>query len=525
MALQRFKFNFAENDDSAEFECYGVAVPPDGVALKLKELALFLGYDNVYMAYKLIDEDLKITWLELKKVLSKREDLMTSKIPLNWQPETLFVFEAGVYQLMSRSNKPTAKKRMRFVFETILPSIRKTGKYEMLPKTNKTMVDYNAEMSEMKIKLLEEKMERQAMTIKLAEAHVENKHTIAVYDSKLADANLKLAEAHAEKERAIVEMKLDHERQLGEFKKREYEMKLAMQRLSEAANMTMTQFAVNALLAKDNIEENQQMRKTLVEVSDRVVPALSDRPHKEEYITGYERTVNGKRRIRMCRSQLNEIEQQDRTMQRYRDETSGGRDTRNKKAKTARSKRYAWLRDSEKFLQLKCPNPVAVWLKVRAERPLVFYGLRYTNKLKTEMEVLDERELREKYAKDAAMCERNRPIHAKLIEEFRKLGLEDETDCVARCLTSGAEAKERINSIVERIVKNASEELAPSMPQRNHDNAGDAYTAEQVVHTMHNCKNYFVEKMFNVNFNFYSAAAPPSVAPPPVEYSDKSKCN
>nr|QDE14968.1 bro-i [Lymantria dispar multiple nucleopolyhedrovirus] len=470
-------------------------MPDGGVACKLKELALFLGYENVKHAYALVREEWKITWNELVR----RPDQLVAPptTPANWHPETLFVLEPGVYALLARSNKPMAKERMKFVYETILPTIRKTGKFEMSKTSD--VINYDARMAEMKVELLEEKMKRQS--------------TVACL---------------AEKERAIVEMKLDHEHQMAEYKEREHkmqlqmkDMQLAMQRLSEAANMTMTQFAVNALLAKDNIEENQQMRKTLVEVSDRVVPALSDRPHKEEYITGYERTVNGKRRIRMCRSQLNEIEQQDRTMQRYRDETSSGHDTRNKKAKAIRSKRYAWLRDSEKFLQLKCPNPVVVWLRVRAEQPLLFYGLRYTNKLKTEMEVLDERELREKYARDVAMCERNKQIHAKLIEEFKALGLANEMDCVARCLTSGAEAKERINSIVERIVKNASDELAPSMPQRNHDNAGDAYTADQVVHAMHNCKNYFVEKMFNVNFNFYNTStAPPPFAILPDKSSD-----
>nr|QDH05955.1 Ld-bro-i [Lymantria dispar multiple nucleopolyhedrovirus] len=69
-----------------------------------------------------------------------------------------------------------AKERMKFVYETILPTIRKTGKFEM----SKTSDVIN-------------------------------------YDARMKD------------------------------------MQLAMQRLSEAANMTMTQFAVNALLAKDNI--------------------------------------------------------------------------------------------------------------------------------------------------------------------------------------------------------------------------------------------------------------------------------
>lgn len=263
--------------------------------------------------------------------------------------------------------------------------------------------------------------------------------------------------------------------------------------------MTMTQFAVNALLAKDNIEENQQMRQTLTNVSGRVVPEMKEQPHKEEYITGYERMVNGKRRIRMCRSQLHEIEQQDKAFQRYRESPE------NKRSKVCNSKRYAWLRDSEKFLQLKCPNPVMVWLKVRTDRPHVFYGLRYTNKLKTEMEVLDEQELRAKYRADTEMSKRNKNIHSKLIEEFQSLKLVDEDDCVLRCLTPSVEAKERINAIVEGIVSDMTKELAPATPQRSHANAGDTYTAEQLVNTMNNCQNYFVKNVFNIN---YFAGAP-----------------
>jgi hypothetical protein len=157
-------------------------------------------------------------------------------------------------------------------------------------------------------------------------------------------------------------------------------------------------------------------------------------------------------------------------------------------------------------LQLKCPNPVTVWLKVRTDQPHMFYGLRYTNKLKTEMEVLDETELRAKYRSDAEMCERNKYTHFKLIEEFKTLGLTSEEDCVAKCLTPSVEAKERINSIVEGIVEGMSKDLVPATPQRTHANAGEAYSADQVVHTMNNCQNYFVRNVFNVKF--YNVAAP-----------------
>nr|QCQ67324.1 BRO-D [Lymantria dispar multiple nucleopolyhedrovirus]QCQ67484.1 BRO-D [Lymantria dispar multiple nucleopolyhedrovirus]QCQ67643.1 BRO-D [Lymantria dispar multiple nucleopolyhedrovirus] len=488
MALQRFEFPMSADGDDVKFECWGVVMPDGSVAVKLKELALFLGYENADRAYKLVFEEWKITWKNLTVKLPpyKWEHVAPPTTPANWHPETLFVLEPGVYALMARSNKPMAKEKMKFVYETILPTIRKTGKFEMSKTSD--VINYDARMAEMKVELLEEKMKHQS--------------TVACL---------------AEKERAIVEIKLDHERQLAEFKKREYEMKLAMQRLSEAANMTMTQFAVNALLAKDNIAENEKMRGTLAEVSGRAVPALADRPDKEEYLTGYERTTNGKRKIRMCRSQLNEIQQQDKAAKRYRDEAS--RPATRSGPPPSIPKRYAWLKDSEKFLQLKCPNPVAVWLKVRMEQPHMFYGLRYTNKLKTEVEVLDERELREKYAKDAAMCERNKQIHSKRIDEFRALGLLSADDCVARCLTPGLEAKERIHAVAEDILNKLDADLAPSEPMKTHCNAGDVYTTEQLVKTMTNCQNYFVKNVFN--FGTYNEA-PREGGAPAIEQGVKS---
>ncbi|AXN77308.1 bro15 [Heliothis virescens ascovirus 3i] len=64
-------------------------------------------------------------------MVSYRDHLVTSHTHSNWHPETLFVLEPGVYALMARSNKPMAKQRMKFVYETILPTIRKTGRFDI----------------------------------------------------------------------------------------------------------------------------------------------------------------------------------------------------------------------------------------------------------------------------------------------------------------------------------------------------------------------------------------------------------
>ncbi len=49
--------------------------------------------------------------------------------------EILVVYESGLYSLILRSNKPEAKKFKRWITHEVLPSIRKTGKYELpIPK-------------------------------------------------------------------------------------------------------------------------------------------------------------------------------------------------------------------------------------------------------------------------------------------------------------------------------------------------------------------------------------------------------
>nr|QDH05916.1 Ld-bro-d [Lymantria dispar multiple nucleopolyhedrovirus] len=508
MALQRFEFPMSADEDESKFECWGIVMPDGGVAVKLKELALFLGYENVKMAYKLVSDEWKITWNNLqKKTVSNQDHLMTSTdLPNNWQPETLFVLEPGVYALMARSTKPMAKEKMKYVYETILPTIRKTGRFEA-PKTSQ-VVNYDAEVAEMKIKLLEAQMERQAIAAKLAEAQHDKERTMAVYDAKLA-------EERAQHEQLLLVQKLEHQQQLAEYKEREHQMQLQIQQLTAAANMTMTQFAVNALLAKDNIEENQQMRNTLNEIKDRVVPPMTEHPRKMEYIAGYERTTaDGKKRIRVTRSQLHEVEQCDKAIERFKSSSRQACDAADEPP-ASKSKRYAWLRDSERFLLARCPNPVAVWLMFRAERPHVMYGMKYTNKLKTEMEILDEKELREKYRRDIIMCQRNRHVYGKMIEEFKALGLESEEDCVKRCLTSSLEAKERIQAHIEDIIKRCNEDLTPKDEAKTHENAGNVYNAHHLLQVMNNCHDYTVKNVYNMKF--YNTPPPALTEPSLVE--------
>lgn len=48
--------------------------------------------------------------------------------------EVTVIWEPGVYQILSSSRKPKAKPFQRWLFEEVLPAIRKTGRYEITPR-------------------------------------------------------------------------------------------------------------------------------------------------------------------------------------------------------------------------------------------------------------------------------------------------------------------------------------------------------------------------------------------------------
>ena len=72
------------------------------------------------------------------------------------EQEMLLVSEPGLYKLIMRSNKPIAQKFQEWVCEEVLPSIRKTGQYN-IEQLKKTIEEKEAEIKEIKTELVEEK--------------------------------------------------------------------------------------------------------------------------------------------------------------------------------------------------------------------------------------------------------------------------------------------------------------------------------------------------------------------------------
>ena len=58
-------------------------------------------------------------------------------------PNTVFVNESGLYQLLSNSYKPVAIEFRNELFPDILPTIRKTGIFKMKEKDNAKLKELN----------------------------------------------------------------------------------------------------------------------------------------------------------------------------------------------------------------------------------------------------------------------------------------------------------------------------------------------------------------------------------------------
>ena len=71
-------------------------------------------------------------------------------------PERNIINEAGLYSLIIRSNKPDAKKFKRWITHEVLPSIRKTGKYEIEGLSEIDLIIRSAQsLKKMESKLIE----------------------------------------------------------------------------------------------------------------------------------------------------------------------------------------------------------------------------------------------------------------------------------------------------------------------------------------------------------------------------------
>ena len=110
----------------------------DKVYFKAKDIATFLGYKNTR------DAIVKHVW-EKNKITSSTVGSRDSLLPPKLDPQTILINEAGLYQLIFASKMDFAQTFQEWVFNTGLPSIRKTGQYMLVNKPIRQMLAFKIE--------------------------------------------------------------------------------------------------------------------------------------------------------------------------------------------------------------------------------------------------------------------------------------------------------------------------------------------------------------------------------------------
>ena len=140
-----------------------------------KDVATILGYTNP------------------SKALGDHTKGVTKRYPLETPggtQEFTFITEPDLYRLITHSKLPTAEKFERWVFEDVLPAIRKTGMYATPEAARRFLQDPQALMYTLqalqeeknKTKALEQKVEQDAPKVLFADAVATSKNSILVGD-------------------------------------------------------------------------------------------------------------------------------------------------------------------------------------------------------------------------------------------------------------------------------------------------------------------------------------------------------
>ena len=168
--------------DNIDLDCWVIEINHK-FWFKARDIAVFLGYKDPDKAVRNnIPTESRKQWDELRPHLGSGAFL-----PPNWQPHTVMISEGGLYRLICRSTKPEAIRFERWVFDEFLPTIRKTGQYQLeksfherLAVKDQQLVTKNQLNNELQEKVLRLCDKVAVMTLKN-----ENKHVFQLYQHQI----------------------------------------------------------------------------------------------------------------------------------------------------------------------------------------------------------------------------------------------------------------------------------------------------------------------------------------------------
>ena len=150
--------------------------------------------DKEYFCAKDICDILEIKNNRQALLRVESEDVILTDTPTNSGIQQMsFVNEAGLYSLIFQSKKEEAKNFKKWVFEEVLPTIRKTGKYEVAPQLPQFNSEFLLQLSEA-MREKEKLIEKQTQEIQVLE-----------YSKATVEKNLEIKEGEVKERDAIIQ--------------------------------------------------------------------------------------------------------------------------------------------------------------------------------------------------------------------------------------------------------------------------------------------------------------------------------
>lgn len=243
MSLVRKSFVFGE----ASFDCWVFIIRNssnvDEFWFKAKDIAVYLQYNNpVKCIANNVDQLWRKTWSELLSLnggISNapltntshtlqnadsshshmetdngddddgddesafwQEAVADPTTPSRWQPHTIFISEPGLYALVTRSKKPEAVRFTRWIYEEVLPSLRRTGSYTMPAVAAAVPPEKSQIFLELKSEMLQTRVEKMEVETRLIAYRADTERQLAVVRND-AEKQLAVMRSDAEKQLAV----------------------------------------------------------------------------------------------------------------------------------------------------------------------------------------------------------------------------------------------------------------------------------------------------------------------------------
>ncbi|AXN77333.1 bro18 [Heliothis virescens ascovirus 3i] len=290
-------------------------------------IAELLGYKRPRKAvYDHIKHTHRKTWGQIKTQLSEPG----LEIPPNWQPNTVFITEPAIYKLCNKSQLPESETLQDWIYDEVLPEMRRAGRL-IVDYTKYATDNQNADKQDSvgyvyvaSTQAYRSKGVYKIGSTKHPETRLSSMNSSHLPDDRLTyDALYQLKRAHCqlEVETAIhetlsryrvssdceffrlegVDYRTVIQRIVQEFDSKpdsngeNSRLATCLQVFQSNANSATTRFSTNALLAKDNITDDEELRINLE--SDRIPHELPNRSDKrevlmlEEYMNDAHQTV------------------------------------------------------------------------------------------------------------------------------------------------------------------------------------------------------------------------------------------